>query len=125
MQSTFRAPVPTRGPFDPACISGRHSVLLRCERKPLRCCAQSINAPEPAPKPRKDVVEVRQLKAYDEYQNRLVSRAEAATDEEGSIANFVPGGRASERPSQAGAQEAERLRESKRPLKINVDMQLV
>lgn len=72
-----------------------------------------------------DEVRVRQLKAYDESQDRLLSGAEPATDEEGSIANLVPGGRVSDRPSQAGAQEAERLRESNRPLKINLDMQLV
>ena len=55
----------------------------------------------------------------------MLSQAGPVQDEEGSMANLVPGGRASERSRKGGAQQAALERERNTPLKINLDLQLV
>ena len=66
------------------------------------------------------------MRAYDENADRVSSVWSARPeDEEGSIANLVPGGRVSERPQQGGAAVLARERSQIKPLKVQTDMDLV
>lgn len=68
---------------------------------------------------------MKQLQAYSEDEDRVFSMSEPMQDEEGSMANLVPGGRASERSRKGGARRAELEREKSKPLKIQIDLELV
>lgn len=66
-----------------------------------------------------------QTRTYNEVEGKVYGKFVAAEDEEGSIALLVPGGRVSDRPSQAGGAAAAARREQKKPLKISTDLKLV
>lgn len=68
---------------------------------------------------------VEQTRTYDESKGKVYSQFVSAEDDEGSIALLVPGGRVSDRPSQAGGAAAAARLEQNKPLKINTDLQLV
>jgi hypothetical protein len=68
---------------------------------------------------------VQQVRTYDENEGKVYSKPRPPEDEEGSIANLVPGGRVSQRSSRGGAAVAEARRERNKPLKINADLRLV
>jgi hypothetical protein len=70
---------------------------------------------------------VREVRTYDESEDKVYAfkRPSRADDASSSFATLVPGGRPADRPSQAGAVYEEARREASRPLKINVDLQLV
>eukprot|EP00892_Ulva_mutabilis_P003111 jgi/Ulvmu1/12800/UM097_0029.1 len=67
---------------------------------------------------------VEETRTYDESEGKLYGKAAPPEDDEGSIALLVPGGRVSDRPSQAGGAAAAARRERNRPLKINTDLRL-
>lgn len=68
---------------------------------------------------------IEQTRTYNEAEGKLYSKSSPPEDDEGSIALLVPGGRVSDRPSQAGGAAAAARREQSKPLKIDTDLRLV
>lgn len=77
------------------------------------------------PSSKRDDRVVEQTRTYNESDGKIYSRSVPPEDDEGSIALLVPGGRVSDRPSQAGGAAAAARREQSKPLKINTDLRLV